>query len=133
MIGKAFALAALSVTSAAVVSPVNVQQATLIASMFGGVLLALSTASSVIFAPTPPTDRQKMRVLFDMVCSIVGGGIGGWFVAPAVCLYLNQTHIEVVSFLGLCIGMMFWKFAPTMISLLTWIAEMRARALGAKT
>ena len=74
--------------------PVNVQQATTVASTFGGVLLGLATAFAIIFAPT--------------------------------------KQIETVSFIGLCIGMMFWKFAPTMIALLTWAAAKWGQAQGAK-
>ena len=84
----------------------------LVAAGAGGLLWAMATAFAVLFAPTPPARRDVARACVESLFSIVAALIGGWFVAPAICLHLHLREIETVSLVGLSVGLVFWRAVP---------------------
>lgn len=90
----------------------EVQQTTTLAAGAGGLLWAMASAFAVLFAPTPPDRRSVARACAEAAASIVAALIGGWFVAPAICVHLHITEIETVSLTGLCVGLVFWRAVP---------------------
>ena len=82
----------------------DVRSATTPAAGAGGVLWAMATAFAVLFAPTPPDLREVTRACVEAVFSILAAWIGGWFVAPAICVHLHIGEIETVSLIGLGVG-----------------------------
>ena len=109
------------------------QQTTTLAAGAGGLLWAMANAFAIVFAPSPPDRRSVARACAEAFGSIVAALIGGYFVAPAICIHLHIVQIETVSLVGLCVGIVFWRATPLLNSGLLlgfqkWIASQGAKA-----
>ena len=103
----------------------GLQQTTTVAAGAGGILWAMASAFTVLFAPSPPDRRATARAFAEAACSVVAAFIGGWFVAPAICVYAHIQQLETVSLVGLCTGLVFWRATPLLNSGLIAILSKR--------
>ena len=97
--------------------PPPVEHTTTIAAFAGGALWAMASLFISLFGPTAPDGRGVLRAFVEAAFSIVAAGIGGYFVAPGVCVYLRIHQMELVSLVGLTTGLLFWKLIPLAIDL----------------
>ena len=96
----------------------SVQQATTTAAGFGGLLWAMVSVFTIVGGPTAADARTLRRAIVEAVMSIVAALIGGYYVAPWICLWRHITQTETVSLTGLFVGMVFWKLVPVLSSVL---------------
>lgn len=76
------------------------QQTTTLAAGAGGLLWAIANAFAIVLAPSPPDRRSGAQACAEAFGSIVAALIGGYSVAPAICIHLHVTQIETVKIAG---------------------------------
>ena len=53
------------------------------------------------------------------MCSVTAAGITGWNAGAGICDLLHVTDAEVVSVLGLGVGLIAWVIMPKVIAVLS--------------
>jgi len=92
----------------------SIHTAATVAATAGGFLWALANGLTILIAPNPLKPREAIQALYEGVCSIIAAFIGGYFIAPAVIVYLHIKQIEIVSLISLLIGLILWKITPSL-------------------
>jgi len=92
---------------------------TTLAALAGGVLWVMANIFSIVFAPTPPPQREVVRALAGSAFALISALIGGYFVAPYIVRMNGVVNSETISLIGLFVGMGFWAAVPVVVHLST--------------
>ena len=110
-----------------------VPRMTVVASVAGSLLYAMANYVAIARSPKKLTPEERVvavrGAILDGVFALVAGVIGGWYAAPAVVSYYHIVDVQLISFIGLLTGMVFWKVIPGVI---IWAVAWVGRLTGGK-
>jgi hypothetical protein len=86
-----------------------------IASFFGGVLWGTVRIFTIVFGPIPAVRRDIYRAFFEAFAALLSACIGGYYVAPALMLYVGARSDELKGVISVLVGILFWQTIPMLI------------------
>ncbi|CAB4190237.1 hypothetical protein UFOVP1288_47 [uncultured Caudovirales phage] len=84
-----------------------------LSALAGGAFYGLYHLAAVLLAGTPPTHRDVLRAIGNVICAIIAGGLFAAYAGAAVLDGANLPFLDSnPSALGFGIGALTWELVP---------------------
>ena len=111
---------------------VDIRHAALLATRAGGLLWAMANGYAIIAAPVFPGMGVVIRCVAESACGVAAAAICGIFISPGICVFMHVTDVQLVSIIGVGVGLIAWVVTPKVIAALSKIAVSRIEKVGEK-